>query len=230
MNSYFPILLSLLGVSLSTGVHAGVILSPIGATTTSIDGGTTPPMGSLVGFDPVRTIDQSGLSTPYESLVTDFDTYIAGAPTHDSIHASLGDTSSWISDLGRTVGFFDFDLGSTYTIESFVLWNYGGANPQNVGIFDLEVADNPDFTGATAIPHDPTLVNTGPSDAVLPQVFEFDTPTEGRYVRMFVIDNFGSQDFTSFGEAAFEVAIPEISTTILSAIGLLGLGLRRRRA
>ncbi|MFC7336481.1 discoidin domain-containing protein [Haloferula chungangensis] len=214
---------ALLSALATCHAQAGVILMPDSAYTTSIDGGTTPPMGSLTGFEEFQTVNQSGLTTPYMSGVTDFDAYIASAPTHGS---SL-DYNSWRSDLGSpTVGFLDFDLGATFTIESMALWNYGGNHEQNVAVFDLKVADNPDFTGATSFTTDVVNTNTGPSTAVLPQVFSI-TPTAGRYVRMEILANNGSPDFTAIGEVAFEV-VPEPSTTVL--IGLAaGLFARRRR-
>lgn len=216
---------ALVGALFTSIAQGGVILQPTGAVTTSIDGGTTPAMGSLDGFGPERAIDQSGLLDGYITGVTDFDAYMATNPVHQSNISNF----YWLSQPGNpTVGFFDFDLGGYYTIEAMALWNFGEDGGQNVQVFDLVVADNPDFTGGTSFLVDPVDVNTGPSDAVLPQVFEI-TPTGGRYVRMEILANNGNPDFVSFGEAAFEVTVPEPGSVSLVALAATGLLLRRRR-
>ncbi len=92
--------------------RAGLILQPTAAST---------DMGSFnTTTVPDNTRNQSGLSTGYTSQVTDFDTYIASNPTHQSIVSAY----RWFS--ASTTGNFDFDLGGTFTIQSFALWNAGG--------------------------------------------------------------------------------------------------------
>src|SRR5262245_6199090 len=90
--------------------RAGVILQPASVST---------DMGTGLG-SPNRVINQSGLSAGYTSGVTDFDTYIARKPTHNSSDGR----NIWGSDFSNT-GNFDFDLGGTYAIGAFALWNYG---------------------------------------------------------------------------------------------------------
>ena len=91
-------------------IQAGVILQATDATT---DMG----FGNFGSLNNIR--NQSGLSTGYTSGVTDFDTYIAGNPTHNG-----GGTSTiWDSNNYTTTGHIDFDLGGSFSIESFALWN-----------------------------------------------------------------------------------------------------------
>jgi hypothetical protein len=75
-------------------------------------------MGTFgAGHAPNGAINQSGLSTGYTSLATDFDTYIASNPTHNTIN------NDWISAVGTLTGHFDFDLGGTFLVQSFALWD-----------------------------------------------------------------------------------------------------------
>ena len=71
------VLVSLAGLTLAAmpAAHAGPILQPASASTN---------MGSDGSSSPNNTRNQSGLSVPYTSLVTDFDAYIASNPTHNS--------------------------------------------------------------------------------------------------------------------------------------------------
>ena len=109
---------TLLG-GLAPTAHAGLILQPAAASTN---------MGTFPGSSPDNTRNQSGLSTGYTSLVTDFDTYIASNPTHNSnLFANV-----WVSAIGTLTGNFDFDLGGTFTIQSFALWNFGNNFNNNV--------------------------------------------------------------------------------------------------
>lgn len=199
--------------------RATVLVQPISATTN---------MGAFPGSSASNTINQSGLSAGYLSAVTEFNSYIASNPTHDSVTNS----NIWVSSSGSTVGNFDFALGTTYTIGSFVLWNQGGNENNNIVGFTLLAANNSAFTGATTLGSFTANPNTGQQSAVLPQVFTF-TPRQASFVRMQITSNNGSASFTVFGEAAFhDVVIPEPSSFALVGLCVFGAGLaayRKRR-
>jgi hypothetical protein len=111
-----------------------------------------------------------------------------------------------------------------------------GGYEGNVVGFELQASADSSFSSPTSLGTFTADPNTGPSNAVLPQVFTF-TPTSAAFVRMRIFDNNGSGFFTAFGEAAFELkssptAVPEpASLTLLGlgACGLLRYGWRRRK-
>ncbi|NJM38343.1 MAG: hypothetical protein HC845_11065 [Akkermansiaceae bacterium] len=68
MNPYFLSLFTAATVALANSVHAAVILSPTTFVSNSLDRTTT---------NTTRTIDRSGLSSPFISGTTDYATYIS---------------------------------------------------------------------------------------------------------------------------------------------------------
>jgi hypothetical protein len=212
-------LAGLLALALAAPARADFILQPAGASTNM---GQLPPHD----YSPVHVRDQSGLSVGYTSLVTDFDTYIASNPTHFSASTAF----SWLSN-NIVTGNFDFNLGGTFTIQSFALWNNGENVGGNVAGFELLAANNAAFSGATSL----GVFNatpSGPDTAVRPEVFTFN-PTSAAFVRMRITSNNGGGQ-TGFGEAAFEVqsspaAVPAPPTLLLGLVGLGVGGLSRLR-
>ncbi len=219
-----PLALAVALLGLAPAARAGLILQPASASTN---------MGTGFRTSPNNTRNQSGLSAGYTSGVTDFDTYIASNPTHNSGSAA----NDWDSAFANTTGNFDFALGGTFTLQSFALWNLGNNSLANVRGFELLADDNAAFSSPTSLGTFDANPNTGPFGAVLPEVFTF-APTTAAFVRMHITSNNGSQNVTTFGEAAFEVqasptAVPEPgSLAILAAggLGLLGYARRRRAA
>lgn len=197
-------------LSLGVVAQAGVVLQPVAATT---------DLGHSLAFSPDKVRDQSGLSGGYISGVTDFDAYIATNPMHAAGNAH------WLSAFGGLTGNFDFDLGGTFTVESLALWNIGNGKISGVRGFALLADDNAAFSSPTSLgtfEADPGL--SGPPA----EVFTF-TPTEAAYMRLVITSNGGSEEFTGFGEAAFEVAVtPEPAALLLLGVGLAGLALRHR--
>lgn len=216
---HLTVLASIIALASACPVQAGLLLQPTGASTN---------MGSGT-LSPTVTIDQAGLSAGYTSLVTDFDDYISTNPTHN-----LAPANNWLG-LAAT-GNFDFNLGGSFTIQSFALWNWGEDDDFNVIGFTLLADDNAAFSSPTVLGNFTADPNTGSILAVLPEVFGF-TPTEASFVRMQITSNNGNPNSTGFGEAAFEVqstqAVPEPSSLAMFAVGgvvcLAGAAWRRRR-
>lgn len=215
---------SLVALALVAGLplaQAGLILQPVSAS--------SPTATFIAQGSPTNTIDQSGLSTGYTSGVTNFDTYIASSPTHDSsLIATL-----WLADpnVGSTVD-LDFDLGGSYAIESMAFWNRGSNHYSNTRAFQLLVADNAAFTGATVVGnYSDVNTNTGSFTAVLPEVFTFAAITAS-YVRLQIDVSQDGQ--VRVGEVAFEVApqqtVPEPGTLALVLASGLALAAVRRQS
>ncbi|MCO6042533.1 hypothetical protein NG895_01300 [Aeoliella sp. ICT_H6.2] len=200
----------------ATTAHASIVLQPVGAST---DMGTD----SNGAFSTTNVIDQSGLSTSYTSLVTDFDAYIASNPTHDSAPSR----NTWESV--NPTGNFDFDLGGTYTISSFALWNVGQDAGSNIIDFTLFAANNSAFNSATNLGSFSADPNTGDVFTVSPDVFTF-APTSASFVRMQITANNGIS-LTAFGEAAFAAtAVPEPASATVFAVLLGAVAFLRRRS
>lgn len=190
----FAVLLSALVVSsASRSADAAVILQPASASTN---------MGEL--FPASRMRDQSGLSTPYTSLVTDFDGYIAAGPTAEH---GFG-LSVWGSPPRVRSGNFDLALGGSYEISAMALWNAVG-DPSALRDFRLLAAGDAAFTAPIDLGTFTALNTAGSYPKTAAQVFAF-APTRASHVRIEVLSTASS---TSYGavanEVAFRATVPE---------------------
>jgi len=194
-------------VATAATTEAGSILSPI-----DVVGNT---MGTAGGSE-ANLYNQTGLSAGFVSGVTDFDAYLAGAPTH----ATNSGSNAWAGNPGPTLGYLDFDLGEIYSVDRFVLWTQSNANAVNR--FELYVSDDAAFTGATFVG------GFGASVGTSAQVYGMGG-ADGRYVRLNVLSNHGGGN-VNIGEVAFDVnPVPEPATLALFGLGALGFAIRRRR-
>lgn len=207
------ILLVVTGIGINA--HAGSILQATGVSTN---------MGSI--YPVIGTINQSGLSTGYTSLVDDFDTYIATNPTHD--HGFGGNI--WGSPQDIRSGYLDFTLGGDYVIESMAFWTLD-ADPSSIRQFKLYADDNLSFSSATLLGSYTALNSPGFNPSSV-QVFSF-SAQNASYVRLEVLNTWSTTSYsTALGEVAFEIsAVPEPETyaMMLAGLGLIGFVARRRR-
>lgn len=211
----------LASMSMAGTAQAGTMLQPVAASTS---------MGSFSSqYLPTFAINQSALSSSYISGVTDFDTFTATTTAPSTLNAG-GSFNIWYSSANVTMGNFDFDLGGTYMIESFALWNDPQNAGQGVNSFTLLAASDAAFTSPTVL-GSYSAVN-GLGNANVAQVFSF-APTSASYVRIQINSNHGSTFVTGISEAAFEVSAvpePEAWAMMLSGLGLVGWVACRRKS
>ena len=171
--------------------RVGTILQPTSVTTT---------MGSFgAPWAATKMIDKSGLSVSYTSNVTNFDTYIAGNPTHshNAHQITPADAQAWASSNNVLTGTITFNLGSLFVVESMALWNRIDAG---IGGFNLLADADGDFTSGAVTVLSNRSALLGRSGA---QVYGF-IPTPAQYLRLQVLSDAHSFPFVSINEIAFE--------------------------
>jgi hypothetical protein len=171
--------------------RVGTILQPTSVTTT---------MGSFgAPWAATKMIDKSGLSVSYTSNVTNFDTYIAGNPTHshNAHQITPADAQAWASSNNILTGTITFNLGSLFVVESMALWNRIDAG---IGGFTLLADADGDFTSGAVTVFSLWNALPGRSRAY---VFSF-TPTTAQYLRLQVLNDAHDFPFVSINEIAFE--------------------------
>lgn len=198
----------------------------IGATSAVVNkSGPGDPSGSIIS-----TYNQSGLSTPYVSGVTNFDAYLAGGPFHTTLYSRF----EWFGNSGTTDALVTYDLGQLFNIDRLALWNeeFAGIGLLNV----LGSTDGVTFStiGAGFKPTN----NVYLGNPYFADVFAL-TPTSLRYVRLDASGcpqpDGGPYTACSIGEVAFRTAapaVPEPATwaMMIAGMGLVGATMRRRAA
>jgi len=200
---------TLLALALATtgaAALAGTVNTPTVVVNTMGEyGGLYPPVSAM--------LDQSGMSATYVSGVTDFATFVASGATHD-----IGDYVSWLSAERTYAGYLVLDLGATYTIANFVMWNGASGLSASVDQFSLETSETTDFTGAFLAGS-----FTGNQTFLGASVYDM-TDSIGRYVKLTIGGNFGNPCCTAIGEIAFDVSpvgeVPEPVSLLLIGLGL----------
>lgn len=173
-------------------------------------------------FPASHVIDQSGLTPGYTNLVSDFDVYIASNPTAYHGH---GENTWGALEKGIRSGHFDFDLGGSYVIDAFVIWNLVD-DPSAIREFNLLADSSSDFSNPVNLGSFTALNNLGLNWNTEAQVFNFHA-TEASYVRLDILNTWSPTSWhVAYNEAAFSV-VPEPTTLLLFGLG--GLVLRKRR-
>jgi hypothetical protein len=196
---------------------AAVLITPIGATSTT-EIGATRNIG--------ETIDNSGLSGTGASVT--------------ETHSVNSDNNGpyWLSASGDNAAeVLTFDLGATYDVDTIHQWVYtrGGETDRGLQTFDMSFSTNGGISyGATVSAASLGMANfSEPTANPLPaQTRTFTEQTGVTHIRFSNITNFGDGNFIGLSEIKFEgdlTVIPEPSSIALFALGGLGLFIRRRR-
>lgn len=176
------------------------------------------------GFGPEsKMTNQSGLSANYISGVTDFDSFVTSGVTH-----SGGDSNSWLSASHVYSGYLTFDLGATYDISKFVMWNGASGISASVNGFSISTSNVSDFSSSTSVGS-----FTGHQSHYGATVYDL-LDTNARYVKLSINGNFGNGCCTAVGDIAFDTqvsAVPESETyaMLLAGLGIVGSIVRRRK-
>ena len=196
-----------------------VVIAPESGTTT---------LGSYPTLELEKSYNQSGLSAPYVSWATDFDTYIGLNPVHNT-HLSPP-SGSFFGGIGFTPPqSVTYDLGSEVQVDGLVLWNVGQDYMETgVQAFSLSGSTDASFTESIDLGSYTATIGAadGPSSA---QVFSF-ALVAVKYVKMQIDSNYGnSGGYVGFGEATFR-GIPEPSSSMLLLVALPALAWRLRQS
>jgi hypothetical protein len=175
-------------------------------------------------FPAINMINGSGLEdNPFSSGVTDWDTYFAGNPTHNT-----GGTYAWFSDGTNLNGALTFDLDGTWFIDKIALWNESWAG---VSHFEVWFDDDPDRTNGYVVggAGDPArAADLSPSYTA--EIFEPGGSFEAAYVHLHLTGfDMTWAELISVGEIAFSATpAPAPPAVFLLFSGLLGLASFRR--
>lgn len=163
--------------------------------------------------------NQAGLSPGYAAGVDDFATAVAA-----NSHAN--NTGDWASPQFTLTGTIDLDLGATFSVERFAIWNAFSelslGTVRHINAFTVFTDSQSNFATATNVGS-----FTNPELGLDGTIFDL-TDSIARYVRVQINSNHGDSQFTQSGEFAFgTTAIPEPSAFLFgAAVCLVVVGAR----
>ena len=167
-----------------------------------------------------------GQSSGFTSGVTDFNSYIAGNPTH-----LRDDFQGWIGPAGGPyTGVLDFALGGSYNVQRFAMWNTANGSTANVQSYTLFVSDVADFRSSTDVG---TFTNADLSSSSPYPVQVFDSlDTTGQYLCLRINSHYNNGNVVKIGKVALDIGpgnqVPKPGGLALASLALLSLAASRR--
>ena len=205
------LLVSVMLISFVSVANASIIIQPVDASGASNGGQYTP----------TQLINNSGVN--------------AGS-TGDAVPATWNALTSTYQYYGwllahdfSTEGSTDltFDLGDSYQVEAFHVWNYAWQAALGRCTKDITLQYSTDGTTWTTA-QDFTLAQEKTEVTELRgNTYTLDTPVTASYMRMVVKSNYGDTDAVGMGEVRFIGVVPEPATIGLLLFGIIGF-IRRR--
>ena len=116
-----------------------------------------------------------------------------------SLHGEQTNENAWMSDRNDTTGWLIFDLGSTYTLTSTDVWQYGHSNVHPRGVKNFQILSSINGTDYTFVAN-ATLQEV----EITPNAAEsFSFATDARYIKFDIQSNHGDGAFTGLSEVQF---------------------------
>lgn len=203
------------------GALAGNCLADLTHSAVSI----SSPFGELDQAPLVGIINQSGLSSTYESGVTDIESF-ASSSTH---YPFLGTSHGLTGQSTDGPQHFTFDLGQEVPLSSIAIWNTYSAGA--ITSFEL-YADNDDdlYNGTQELLMGPTplvLLHGTDIEPIEAELFSFET-TMTRYMHLNGLTTLNPPDFYTLAEVVFGV-VPSPGSGLVVGLFMARLcGTRRR--
>lgn len=158
---------------------------------------------------PVHVIDGAGM-TPSDPVTA---LSVAGVSPAGAMWLSDGTTATWIT----------FDLGAVRTVTGFHLWNYneyaaiGSLTGRGIKTAGVYVGNSPLANGSSyasagaawgALVTNMTFAQASGSASYAGEDYAFAAPVTGRYIQLYVADNYGFDAYTGISEIRFYTTTP----------------------